>query len=250
MQSRVTIVGGQDFKLGRVRFGIDVDPAFDALYADRDRPETWQEEERKRAAQLEEIGDALVKHPWMTSWTTWRASVPRRLKLGHQRRDGFLWIVYRRIATTCQEPMEWLNALIASNAPSDFLYPFVDRLSADRKSDQEAACGRMLQCEAYQIPAINLILRLAAPNDSLLSEVLDVLNKPGLAENLHFWGSVIPVDAMARLLAHPNRAVRAAAAMGEWQCEPVRTIRPPLEVHWQRRSARRWTEPLRAEEDF
>jgi hypothetical protein len=217
---------------GELGLHIDVDPAFDALYADRDRPETWQEEERKRAAQLEEIGDALVNRP-MDDVLDYLAGLrSEAIEVGHQRRDGFLWIVYRRIATMCQEPMGWLNALIASNAPSDFLCPFLDRLLADRKSDQEAALRRMLQCEAYQIPAINLILRLAAPDESLLSEAIDVLNKPGLAENLHFWGSVIPVDVMARLLAHPNRAVRAAAAMGEWQCEPARTIRPPLEVYW------------------
>jgi len=37
---------------------------------------------------------------------------------------------------------------------------------------------------------------------------------------------------MAKLLEHPNPVVRAAAAIGEWQREPVSTIRPELEAQW------------------
>jgi hypothetical protein len=37
---------------------------------------------------------------------------------------------------------------------------------------------------------------------------------------------------MARLLEHPNKLVRAAAAIGEWQREPAGSVRPELEQQW------------------
>ena len=37
---------------------------------------------------------------------------------------------------------------------------------------------------------------------------------------------------MTKLVTHPNKEVRAAAAVGEWQREPADTVRPEIYNEW------------------
>ena len=217
---------------GGFELQIDVDSTFDALYADRDRPSNWEEEQKKRTTELQELADDLISRP-MDQVLQYLADVrSEAVEFGNGNGNGYLWIVYHHIARNCQSPWEWLNALIARNAPSEFVIPFIDRLSLEDPVQHEAALNRLLQCADYQPVAITRVLRLPTPNEALLSSTLDLLNSSELADRLSLRDPGIPLALMARLLEHPNPIVRAAAAIGEWQSEPLGTIRPALKTQW------------------
>src|SRR4051794_32491623 len=48
----------------------------------------------------------------------------------------------------------------------------------------------------------------------------------------HFVGANLPTATVARLLEHPDRNIRTAAAFGEWFREPEGTVREDLRENW------------------
>jgi hypothetical protein len=220
-------------KWGRLNLQIEVDETFDALYSDRDYAENWQEQEKRRVSELCAIADNLLTHPvnYVLRYLTELRS--EAVEFGDKNGNGFLWVVYHHIARKCQSPREWLDAFVAQTAPCEFLVPFIDRVSQEYSGQYEAILNRLLQCPNYQLLAISRSLRLPIPNEALLSSAFALLNNTELAGQLLLRDSGIPLEVMAKLLEHPNPVVRATAAIGEWQREPVSTIRPALEAQWQ-----------------
>ena len=211
---------------------VSVDSTFDAVFADRDHAQNWEEEEKRRTAELQEVANNLVRGS--------RAEVIQYLdeiraeatEFGYRNPNGHLWVIYHHIGTTCKDPRDWLDALVARSSPSEFVAPFVDRLSTEDSGQYEAALHHLLQLPEYQRLAIVRVLRLSKGNESLLSSALALLNDPELVEHLWLRDSGIPLEVVARILKHPNPWVRGAAAIGEWQREPAGTVRPELERQW------------------
>jgi hypothetical protein len=211
---------------------IEVDELFDALYGERDDPQTWEQQEKQRTAELHTTADDLLNRPMDFVLRYLADARSEAVEFGTQNVNGFLWVIYNRIAAKCEKPCAWLDALVARDAPSEFVVPFVDRLSQGSQGQYEAVLHRLLQHRNYQPLAISRSLRLPIPSETLLSSALVLLNNADVAGHLGLRDSDIPSVVMARLLAHPNPDVRAAAAVGEWQREPVGIIHPELEAQW------------------
>lgn len=219
-------------KWGKLNLKISVDPTFDALYADRDYSESWQEEQQRRISELRAITDELIRQP-MADVLTYLAKIrAEAVEFGHRNVTGYLWVVYQHIAKTCTNPMEWVDSLIARNAPSEFVIPLADRLSVEDVGHYERVLHRLMLLADYQPLAINRVLRLPTPNEDLLSMALRLLDDSELAEHIWPRDSEIPLTVMARLLEHSNEKIRAAAAIGEWQRDPDGSVRAELESRW------------------
>ena len=222
-----TIAKWADFDLQ-----TNVDPTFDALYADRDFSRDWEEEQKNRISELQAITDTLTARP-MEEILQFLAEIQTEaVEFGDRKGNGYLWVVYHHIAKNCENPTEWLDALIRRNATSEFLIPFVDRVLLSCSNQYGAGLNRLLEIPSYQRLAISRVVRLEPPNEALLSSALGLLNNPELVEDLSLRDSGIPLPVMARLLVHSNPSVRASAAIGEWQREPGGTVHPELEAKW------------------
>jgi hypothetical protein len=96
---------------------IEVDEVFDALYGERDDPETWEQQEKQRFAELHATADDLLTRP-MDFVLRYLADVrSEAVEFETQNVNGFLWVVYNRIAAKCEDPCAWLDALVARDAP-------------------------------------------------------------------------------------------------------------------------------------
>jgi hypothetical protein len=219
-------------KWGNLDLQIQVDQTFDSLYADRDSPENWEAEQKKRTSELQAWADELIQRPIDDGLQFLSDIRSEALEFGYRDATYYLRVVYHHIAKYCESPTEWLDALIARRAPSESLIPFVDRLSVEDSGQHEAALKRLLECADYHALAISRVIRLPTPNEALLSTALALLTEPDLAEHLWLRDSGIPLTVMAKLLEHPKKSVRAAAAIGEWQRDPAGTVRPELEGQW------------------
>jgi hypothetical protein len=219
-------------KWGRFDLPIEVDPLFDALYTDRDRLADWEQQQDKRFSYLQAQADALMQRP-MEEVLQFLADIrTEAIEFGHSNASGYLWVIYQRIATQCDDPAAWLESLVAAAAPDNFLLHFLDRLLSANASQYVAALDRLLERVEYQPIAISRVLRLPTPNDDLLSKAVAILNESQLAEHLWLVDSAIPLVVMKKMLTHPNPRVREAAAIGEWQREPAGSVRPELDAQW------------------
>ena len=205
---------------------------FDAAYGDRDRPETWQEDEKNRIEWLGRAAAELIERPVGDAVQYLAGIRSEAAEFDDRNANGHLWLVYHSVARKCENPAEWIDALIAEATPAEFLMPFLDRLSLAARDCLEATISRLLQCEAYRHLAICVVLLMPTPNEPLLSTAFSLLEDPALAKHLSMRDPRIPLEVMARALEHANPVVRAAAAIGEWQREPTGIVRPVLEAKW------------------
>ncbi len=219
-------------KWGKLDLQIETDQTFDALYAELDHAEDWEEQQRRRESELRAIADRLIERP-MDEILQYLADIRSEAgEFGYRNANGYLRALYDHIAKNCKNPTYWLEALIERNAPTEFLIPFMHRLSSGDAIEYEAALNQLLDCEEYQPLAINMVLRLPTVNEALLSIALALLDDLRVADDLWLRDSGVQIPVMARLLDHRNSSVRAAAAIGEWQRDPAGTIRDELETHW------------------
>jgi hypothetical protein len=219
-------------KWGELDLQIEVDPTFDALYADRDLTGNWEQEWRNRLSELDVLANELIKRPLEEALQYLADLRAEAIEFGYREGSGYLWAVYHQIAQKCDKPIEWFDALIRRNAQSDFLAPFLDRLSASDSIQHEATLGRLLEHPDYQSLAIGRVLPLQPPNNALLSSAIGLLGERNPVRQFRLHDPSIPLEVMIRLLTHPDSSVRAAAAIGEWQRNEGGTIRPELEAQW------------------
>lgn len=211
---------------------VTVDQTFDAGFADRDHSQSWEEEEKKRVDELQEVASSLIKRPLDEVLNYLDDIRAEASEFGYRNPNGHLWIIYHHLSKICKDPWGWFDALVTRKSPSEFVAPFIDRMSNDDLSQYDAALHRLLELPEYQRLAIVRVLRLSNVNQSLISSALTLLDDPELVEHLRPRDSSIPVEVMTRILKHTNPRVRGAGAMGEWQREPAGTVRHDLEAEW------------------
>jgi hypothetical protein len=213
---------------------ILVDEMFEAIYADRDFSEDWDVQHSRRISELEALADTFRARP-ITELIESFAEIEMEARELDIWSHSYFGVIYQRIATTCANPVDWFDALFARRAPCNFLMPFVHRMSLAPPDVIEGALARLLEIPEYQALAANRVLHLDTASESLISSALGLLATNEMTvDDLWLGQTVIPSPTMQRLLENSSRTVRAAAAIGEWRCNPSGTIRDELAPAWRK----------------
>ncbi len=215
--------------LGRV-IEVDLDRDFEILFP----PDPGVDRHKAEREQLS-AAKGLVKRWSIRS----PDEVARRItSLEHEAAMiGLTWprwsdYVCREIAQSTDDPLVWVEVLIAAEAAPDLVGPFIRRAIAllvphwqDMVKDcisQPELCGTTAMAVLSSTNLPEPIVRLA----------LDSLS--GLAE----WTKVcclrneVPDEILVQLLQHPDDAIAAAAAVGEWSADPKGTVRESATTVW------------------
>ena len=140
--------------------------------------------------------------------------------------------MFEQLAKGCPDPEVWTDELVTRNADPGDVRPFLARVVAEGGPAAERVAWSLLVRPAYeQLVALQVLSRPTASAD-LLSRAVEVVRVPDRDWHYVLAGAGLPVASVARLLRHPDRAVRVAAAVGEWVREREVSVRPELEPAW------------------
>ncbi len=129
-------------------------------------------------------------------------------------------------------PEEYLTVFLEQAADPLLVSVFLRRVVDERRPEWERLLERCLRDQAYTWVAVDLVLGLPEPTERLLDLALERA-EPRTVEGACHAGNV-PARTLERLLAHPNRGVALAAAIGEWLAEPSGEVRQEIRPAWRR----------------
>lgn len=139
-------------------------------------------------------------------------------------------LLAHKIAAATSNPAAWFAEFRERELAADLVAPFLDRAREVDSSAHAALVGQCLSLPEYQHLACYAVLRLGNDAGILLDEALELIDARW-AESVERWcrfGNIAEATIM-RLLLHPDKAVAASAAMGEWWAKPRYSLRPELE---------------------
>jgi hypothetical protein len=128
--------------------------------------------------------------------------------------------VAHEIASGAAVPGAWLDALIAADAAGDVVEPFLRRVYELAEPGWEKRVAACFNRPALTGAAVAVVLTMPAPPAKLLNLAMTRLAGQ---ENLVFSlcaSRRLPEERVAALLQHPDPAIAAGAARGEWRTGP------------------------------
>jgi hypothetical protein len=138
----------------------------------------------------------------------------------------------QRIAARSKKPHRWLAALRRYGARGDLIEPFLQALAGRPETDSTELLEALLDEGQYAWAATEVVLRLQDAPASLLQKAVERASRfPQLVEVLCLRGQA-PTSALCQLLRAPDPSVALAAAIGEWNSEPQREVRPEVAPAW------------------
>ena len=150
-------------------------------------------------------------------------------RLGWPRLNGF---VCGRIAQIVEKPAEWAEAFMIPRAPSELLFPFIDRAVLVDQPRGITLLDRCLDMDIYRSAGAITTLGIPSPPSFLLEKALK--NLVGLAQTIEvmMYRAELSPDKVSLLLQHDDSSIAAAAAIGEWESEPKGIVRSELLAFW------------------
>ena len=211
---------------------VELDPDFEILYPSRDHEEDFnQAEERERAAV-----NALAEQ--------WSREVPEQIarKIAQIEADarsaGLSWprwtpILCSEIAARVTSRVLWTRAFMNANLSSNLVLPFL-RLGAEANEEGwETVALECAELPEMRNVAIGLALTLPHPPEELFERALQQLDDSAGYVKWACAVGKIPEHRLRLLLRHPNAAIASAAAEGEWELEPLGSVRETLRDDWE-----------------
>lgn len=217
------------FEPFEMELAVNLDPEFDALFPAEGRGQETQARQAKAA-------ESLAK-----SWLSLNAKeVARRMVLYEleARAADLTWprwstLVSERIASQVQDPSTWALAFIESSANSDLVIPFLQAAAANANPEYPELLKVCLSEPRLEFAGIAVGLTSSVLPQDLLPVIMAALN-----DGFDNWIEAVcmrlqvPDDRLAALLAHTNRSVAAAAAIGEYEAEPRGKVRGFIKDLW------------------
>ena len=212
---------------------VSYNPEFDAIY-----PIERLAKDREKVASRQKNAAVVLAKQWSLENP---ATVASRLLFieAEARSAGLRWprladVVSREIAQLVENPIVWAESFKAARLTSDLVFPFVDRaLAIDQLHAIEFLESALVVQDYYTASAL-AILAMESPPNSLLEKALKRLN--GLATTIECMvlRQEISEATMQKLFEHQDPAIAAAAAIGEWDCEPRGKVRPSIAYAWRK----------------
>lgn len=233
---------------------IGTDPEFEVLFPP---PATGRKFGKTVALQVEAARELAAK--WLEEEFRAGPSVKRLVFLEQeaqkiQATPSFAALEFCRVLAAQVEPVPWISSAVGRHLSATLVGPFLERAMSLRSEGLETLVLRCLTLDDYRVLAADLVLRLPQTPPSLLERALERLgNNPRVVQDA-CQGGEVPRESLHRLLRHPSNWVAIAAAIGEWLCEPEKSVRPELEADWRaailRAKSREYREKLPQEQDF
>jgi hypothetical protein len=136
------------------------------------------------------------------------------------------------IAGNVEDPNPWLGSLIARQAPSDTVEPFLRKVVAARTPGWGDALARCFGVDGLERQAVYILLTLDDAPEEPLRRALAVLPKYfDMVETICLRDQV-PESTLKLLLRHESPAVSSNAAVGAWCSDPEHEIREGIREDW------------------
>ncbi len=209
------------------------DLEFETLYPLRDSEDNWREAQARQRQAIQELA-----HRWSTRNLSEVLDDIIRYEAEAQAANLHYprWtpILCSDIADRIVSPVLWARAMIERNCSADLIEPFLRRACTVDETGWQQAAFTCLANSNLRWVAISLALTTANIPDDLLEQTFASLEGHAQLIEVLCLRNQIPEHLVLRLLRHENSSVAAAAAEGEWNAEPVRTVRPSLQNDWNR----------------
>lgn len=129
-------------------------------------------------------------------------------------------LLCREIAEGTTQPDLWVQLMLDTDLSGDLIVPFLRQTIMATVPGWEELVARCLDHPVFQSAAISLILTHPAPPEDLLSQALAALE--GCAEMVRIYclRNEVSTAVLKRLLRYPDKAIVAAAVVGEWNTDP------------------------------
>jgi hypothetical protein len=211
---------------------IPQDDFFDLVFADRDYSSDWEKQRRERSAELETLATRLIANGSQSASQA-LGTIEREVAQFDDSRAGWDRMhLYRTIAGRVKDPEAWMMAFIDQQVPPSFVAPFVEVV---RSASPDALRNRLpdlSDSSHYSELARCEILQDPSSSPELLDRVIKNLQPFERDNEYRFPYKRLPINVMRRLLSHERSAIRLGAALGEWQAEQSREVRPELVDVW------------------
>ena len=138
-----------------------------------------------------------------------------------------------RLAEKTQNPILWIDAMLAATLPSDTAAPFL-REAVKRETDGWRQTLRScFQTDRLKANAIQIILTQENAPDDLKQDALNAAYQfPDVLEQL-LWSNQLSQAVIRKLFNHPNKSLVGRLAVTEWQRKPKATIASWIRPLWE-----------------
>jgi hypothetical protein len=153
---------------------------------------------------------------------------------------GLVWprltpLLAQQLSASTTSPVEWVGALLEANAPSDLVWPFVDRAIREGAAGWDDVLSQLMDSEAYRLIASEIALMLLDSDSAFVERAIALVGEsPFGAQAVETLAirSEIPTQTLLALMVSGTTAVRTAAAVGEWLADPSFQVREGVTDPW------------------
>ncbi|MCW5769019.1 MAG: ATP-binding protein [Phycisphaeraceae bacterium] len=216
----------------RLEISVETDSDYEALFGERDRDVSPEQEWKERVEGLKALASRLAGQPAIEAWKYLRELEREHSALkasgGTERH-----VLYAALAESTNETAWWVDALIKDNVSAEYVHPFVKRLL---DTNPEAGRAVLLDLLTDRTHYADLAVRLGLALDPLDEEVfgrcLDRASEQAHKNGYWLMHSGLPLASRQRLLREGNANIKAVAALAEWVRSPQHEIRAELQADW------------------
>lgn len=208
----------------------DFDVDYAILYGDLDL-QNWERARADRLVEVHQLADMWVESgPQATVERL--ASYERMAQEVETRWPRFSPELAARLASSIDDPFDWLHLMLEENLESDIVSPFMTNLLAKDPMEGWTVVASILNDPRYEWLAAVTILTAAECPANLVDDAMARLSP--MSRNL-FWlahQGGIQSNALKLMLAHPDDDVASAVALGLWVGSESAPSDPELQALW------------------
>jgi len=209
--------------------GID-DELFMTLYPLEERPGD-EREFRQHSLAVTRLARLLVKGTPLEAIEKLERCVSER-RLVERVHPDFFDFFFWEAARLAKDPFAWLDGIAESDLPPTALRPFLHAAHSYGPDQWCTKVGQLINDERWTTVVAEVVLTYEDVPVALLNQAISVLSPdPDTVEILCRRGQV-PIANLKRILSSQHREIAAAAASGEWSCDPGQSVRPELLNEW------------------
>ena len=142
--------------------------------------------------------------------------------------------IARWIAEDTDQPVQWLESLIAHEAPVQFVSPFLAASIRQAPNSVTTAWRRCIESQTYRTAVVEVAFGPDPVPHAFLDTVLDQL--PGSEHIIEWRGAQghLDEDRLRLLLTHSSDSIRAAITHGLWLGDRAASLSSDLSDAWRR----------------
>jgi len=153
------------------------------------------------------------------------------------RLSGMSWprltpTVCGKVASECEDPVEWAQALMTCDASSDLVACFLREATERGTNGYQDLTAQCFNRARYRHGAMGSVLRMTEPPGNLLRPALDAASDDAQFVEHLCMRAEVPEPTLRALLVHDDAAVAEAAAVGEWCCRKHEGVRESVWKDW------------------